>query len=281
MDSLQTRPDLVGQSNLEHSTVDGVRLDVAGPVATVTLDRPDRRNAQTPRMWDALRGIGGALPPEVRIVVVRGAGSSFSAGLDLRLTQPAGVPGEVSFTDLADYDDAQIATHLYRAQAAFSWLQRADIISIAAVQGHAVGAGFQLALACDLRVVADDVQLCMLEARLGMVPDLGGSKPLVDLVGYSRALDICLTARRVGAAEALAIGLATSVVGRADLDAAVDSLVATLLTTPADAAAATKDLLRAAAARSLDGQRRAERLAQVQRLRVLFGAYRQVQAART
>jgi len=273
VDSLTALPDLA-----ERSDVDGVRLEVAGPLATISLTRPERRNAQTPRMWDALRAIGAALPAAVRIVVVRGEGSSFSAGLDLRLTQPAGVPGELSFTDIVAYDDVQLAAHLHGAQSAFSWLQRADITSIAAVQGHAVGAGFQLALACDLRVVADDVQLCMMEARLGMVPDLGGSKPLVELVGFSRALELCLTARRVGGTEALAIGLATSVVQRADLDAAVNRLVASLLDTPHDAATATKELLRAAAARSPDDQRHAEREAQVRRLRQLFGAYDQTQA---
>ena len=80
------------------------------------------------------------------------------------------------------------------------------------MQGHAIGAGFQLALACDLRVFADDAQLRMAEATLGLVPDLAGTSTLVELVGYCRALEICLTGRPVGAAEALAIGLATLVV---------------------------------------------------------------------
>ena len=111
----------------------------------------------------------------------------------------------------------------------------------------------------------------MMEARLGMVPDLGGSKPLVELVGVSRALELCLTARRVGAAEAFRLGLATAVVDRAGLDDAVDELVRSLLDTPRDAAAATKALLQGAPGRSLDGQLRAERQAQLQRLRLLFG----------
>ena len=93
-------------------------------------------------------------------------------------------------------------------QEAFTWWRRPDLVSVAAVQGHAVGAGFQLALACDVRVVADDVQLAMREPSLGLVPDLVGTWPLVQAVGYSRALEICLSGRWVGADEAVAIGIA-------------------------------------------------------------------------
>ena len=77
-------------------------------------------------------------------------------------------------------------------------------MSIAAVQGHAIGAGFQLALACDLRILADDAKLCMKEPALGLVPDLTGTKPLVDIVGLPRAIELCLTARTVAAEEAAA-----------------------------------------------------------------------------
>jgi enoyl-CoA hydratase/carnithine racemase len=249
----------------------GIRLDVAGQVTTVSLIRPERRNAQTPSMWSALREVGDSLPPDVRIVVVRGEGISFSAGLDLRLLRPGGVPGEASFVDIGDLDDAQLLARVEAAQAAFTWLRRPEITTIAAVQGHAFGAGFQLALACDLRVFADDVELCMLETRLGMAPDLGGSQPLVELVGISRALEIFLTGRRIGAVEAQAIGLANAVVPAAELESTVDRLVATLLETPRDSATATKALLRGASTRPLEDQLQAERQAAVRRLRVLFG----------
>ena len=94
-------------------------------------------------------------------------------------------------------------------------------MSVAAVRGHAIGAGFQLALACDLRVLADDAKLCMKEPALGLVPDLTGTKPLVDIVGLPRALELCLTARIVDAAEAAVLRLAELVVPGAELDAAV------------------------------------------------------------
>jgi enoyl-CoA hydratase/carnithine racemase len=159
-----------------------------------------------------------------------------------------------------------------RYQSAFTWLRRSDIVSVAAVQGHAIGAGFQLALACDLRVIADDAQFAMAETGLGLVPDLTGTKPLVDLVGRARALEICLTGRRVGAVEAERIGLANLVVGRAELEQATADLVAALLAPPRDAVVETKALLTGAAHRSAAEQEAAERAAQARRLRDLVGA---------
>ena len=91
---------------------------------------------------------------------------------------------------------------------------------MAAVRGHALGAGFQLALACDLRVLADDARLCMKEPALGLVPDLAGTKPLVNIVGLPRALEMCLT-RTVGAAEARELRLAKIVVPGDGLDAVI------------------------------------------------------------
>jgi enoyl-CoA hydratase/carnithine racemase len=134
-----------------------------------------------------------------------------------------------------------------------------------------VGAGFQLALACDLRVAADDALFTMAEPTLGLVPDLGGTQPLVDAVGYSRALEICATGRRVSAAEAERIGMVNIVVAESDLDAATEDLVAALLSTNRDAVTATKQLLLDAADRGYDEQLQAERAAQLKRLRVLTG----------
>src|SRR5438045_5096859 len=106
-------------------------------------------------------------------------------------------------------EQADAAVESY--QQGFGWLARPDLVSVAAVHGHAIGAGFQLALACDLRILADDAQFSMAEVRHGLVPDLTGTRRLVELVGYSRALEICATGRRLGAAEADRIGLATLV----------------------------------------------------------------------
>lgn len=246
-----------------------VRLDRDGPVATVTLCRPHVLNAQTPAMWEALRQIGRDLPGDVRVVVVRGEGRAFSAGLDLAAVSAP--DNQSSFTVMAALDDAAAEERIAGFQAAFSWLRRPDLVSVAAVRGHAIGAGFQLALACDLRVLAEDAQFTMAEISLGLVPDLGGTKRLVELVGYARAMDICLTGRRVPAAESERLGLATTVVPVTELDKAVADLVAQLLAPPRAAIAETKALLAAAAGHDFPAQEAAERSAQLRRIRDLVG----------
>jgi len=250
----------------------GVLLNIDGAVATVTLARPEQRNAQTPATWRALAQIGNQVLADdtVRVVVLRGDGKSFSAGLD-RAMFGAGVDGEPGLAVLASMADAALDETIDTFQQAFSWWRDERVVSLASVQGHAIGAGFQLVLACDLRVMADDVQLAMREPTLGLVPDLGGTQPLVEAVGYARALEICATGRWVGAEEAAATGLATLVVPREDLDAATSDLVAALLAAPAGAVRATKGLLRDAGTRSYDDQRAAERAAQAGRLRDLAG----------
>jgi enoyl-CoA hydratase/carnithine racemase len=250
------------------TTDGGVRLDCAGPVATLTLSRPDVLNAQTPAMWRAMREFSRELPAEVRVVVVRGAGRSFSAGLDRSVAVGAGAD---SFGELATLSPEAGADRIAEFQGAFTWLHRPDIISVAAVQGHAIGAGFQLALACDLRVLADDASLSMAEVTLGLVPDLAGTKRLVDLVGYARALEICVTGRRLDAAEAQRVGLATVVVPPAELDAAVGDLTAAVLAGNRNAVVEIKALLAGAAGRSPADQQRAEREAQTRRLRDIAG----------
>jgi enoyl-CoA hydratase/carnithine racemase len=207
----------------------------------------------------------------VRVVVVRGAGRAFSAGLDRNLVGAA----DGGLLSIARLSDTELDDTIAAYQAGFGWLSRPDLVSIAAVQGHAIGGGFQLALACDLRIVADDAQFAMAEPLLGIVPDLGGTKRLVDLVGYSQAAGICLTGRRVPAEEALRMGLATAVVARDLLDTAVTQTVEAVLALPRDAVVETKALLLGAAARSQADQEAAERGAQARRLRALAGIERE------
>jgi enoyl-CoA hydratase/carnithine racemase len=253
---------------------DVVRLDLEGPVATLTLCRPEVLNAQTPQMWDRLRGIGSELPGDVRVVVVRGEGRAFSAGLDLAaagVARDGGWSGQdgplVELIASPERGDARIAEY----QGAFTWLRRPDVISIAAVQGHAIGAGFQLALSADFRVLAEDAKFTMAEVTLGLVPDLGGTKRLVELVGYARALELCVTGRRVDAAEAMRLGLANIVVPGGELDGAVADLVSAVLAAPRDAVVEIKALVAAASGRSYPEQDAAERAAQLRRLSDLAG----------
>ncbi|MFD3312689.1 enoyl-CoA hydratase/isomerase family protein [Streptomyces sp. NPDC058694] len=250
---------------------DGVRLTVDDAIATVTLANPAKRNAQSPALWRALAEAGQLLPGTVRVVLLRAEGKSFSAGLDRQAFTPEGFDGEPSFIDLARRSDAELDAAIAEYQEGFTWWRRSDIVSIAAVQGHAIGAGFQLALACDLRVVADDVQFAMRETSLGLVPDLTGTHPLVGLVGYARALEICATGRFVHAEEAQRTGLASIAVPADQLDDAARDLAGALLAAPRDALIETKALLQGAVGRTYEDQRVAERAAQGRRLRDLAG----------
>jgi enoyl-CoA hydratase/carnithine racemase len=243
---------------------DGIRLDRTGPVATISLCRPDVLNAQTPAMWEQLREYGREMPGDVRVVVVRGEGRAFSAGLDRGVAV-------ASLAEMAALPAADAEERIAGYQEAFSWLRRPNLVTVAAVQGHAIGAGFQLALACDLRILTEDAQLSMAEVTLGLVPDLTGTDRLVELVGYARALEFCLTARRIDAAEAARLGLANAVVPAGELDRAVEELTGSLLSANRNAVIEIKALLSGAQDRTAERQWAAERAAQSRRIRDLAG----------
>ena len=219
-------------------------------------------------MWAELAGISRKMPGDVRVVIVAGEGRAFSAGLDLSVARGG---GDSSLPELATLSADECAERIAGFQEAFTWLRRSSLVTIAAVQGHAIGAGFQLALNCDMRVLADDARFSMAEVTLGLVPDLGGTKRLTELVGPSRALEICVTGRRLSAQEADRIGLATAVVPAAELSAAVSDLAAAVLAADRGAVSEIKALLAGATVRSYADQDRAEREAQTRRLRDLMG----------
>jgi enoyl-CoA hydratase/carnithine racemase len=249
----------------------GLRLEITGRRADVVLATPERRNAQTPATWRALAAAGAWACSVADVVVLRAEGASFSAGLDRRAFTPEGLGAEPGLHQLASLPDGDLDATVARFQEAFTCWGRGDAVSVAAVQGHAVGAGFQLALACDLRVLADDARLAMRETSLGLVPDLGGTRPLVRAVGYARALEICATGRWVDAAQALDWGLANAVAPVEALAGAVDTLVADVLQAPPGAVRETKRLLATAMDASGEEQLAAERAAQARRLRELAG----------
>jgi len=244
-----------------------VRVEIAAPVMVLTLDNPSRRNAQTPKTWRQLADVGAALPADIRFVIVNAEGPSFSAGLDLAMMTPEGADGEKSMLSLPDETDSDLDHFIAQAQAGFSWLQDLPVMTIAAVQGHAIGAGMQLALACDRIIAAPDAQFAMRETRLGLVPDLAGTKPLVERVGYARALDICATGRLIGADEASRIGLIDDIA--ADPTTQARTWVAEVSAAPDGALRALKPLLRSACDVDPVEQRANERVAQMGRLRDL------------
>jgi enoyl-CoA hydratase/carnithine racemase len=237
------------------------------------LNRPEKRNAQTPQTWLWLARAVNALPGTVRILFVRGEGSSFSSGLDKSALTAPGTNESLGLIEIAHAGPEEASQALASFQAAFSFAARPDLVSIALVQGYAIGAGFQLALSCDIRIAAEDAQFSMAEVNLGLVPDLGGTKRLVELVGYARAVSICLTGRRVSAAEADKIGLVSAVVPAQDLAQAGEQFADQILALPRNAVVEIKALLLAASQRSQDEQQRAEREAQYRQLRALAGLH--------
>jgi len=204
-----------------------------GPIGRLRLNRPAKLNAQTPQMWAELRELGRALRDErdLRCLVVSGEGRAFSSGIDL-----AEITGQDSLGAAAQVKPGvgadRLVAMIRQGQEAFSWLVDAPFASIAAVRGYALGAGLQLALACDLRVAARTTQLGALEFRYGLLPDLGGTAWLPRLVGPARAKELVFTAARIDAEEALRIGLVNRVVEDAELEAAVGALAGTIAAQP-------------------------------------------------
>jgi 2-oxoglutaroyl-CoA hydrolase len=193
---------------------DGFRVarDPNRRVATITLDVPGKLNRVSMAARDELRGVFEQLDRDdaIRFVVLRGEGGAFTAGGD--------IPG---FLQRSAWDVSRLAENVAAPE-------RCAKPVIAALQGYCFGVGLELALACDFRLAADDLQLAFPEVTIGMIPGSGGTQRLARLVGLGRAKDIVMRGRRVPAAEALALGLVTEVVPTEELDAAVERLLADL-----------------------------------------------------
>lgn len=230
-----------------------VRYEVHEGVASIVLARPDKRNAMDRDVFAELADAAGraAEDPAVRGVLLAGEGSSFSAGLDLSLLgELAGLRGE-GFQDFVRF-----------AQAPMSQLARMPKPTLAAVQGHAVGAGCQLALACDLRVAASDARLAIMEAKYGLIPDLGGPHRLARLVGPARAKEIIWSTRTVEAEEAERIGMVNRVVAPDALSKEAEALLGEVLAHSPVTAALVKDLVETAPETPLDAEFEREAAAQ-------------------
>jgi enoyl-CoA hydratase len=190
-----------------------VNLERRGVVAVLTLARPERHNALSEPMWEALDARldeleSGPLP---RALVVTGAGdAAFCAGFDVNPDNPqvSRLMASVQKGDRGPAEDL-----LRRVRSSVDRLAGLPVPVIAALNGLAYGGGAELAVRCDLRVADPAARLCFSEVRLGLMPDWGGGPALARLIGPSRAADLILTARRVGAEEALALGLVNRVSG--------------------------------------------------------------------
>ncbi|MEV0714395.1 enoyl-CoA hydratase/isomerase family protein [Asanoa sp. NPDC050611] len=188
-----------------------VELTVTGHTATITISNPPRRNALTPAMWRRLPELldTAAADPEVRALVLTGAGATFSAGADL-----------TGVRELVGDDSPPI-----RAEERLAAFPKP---TIARVRGHCVGGGCQLAVACDLRIAAVDARFAVPPARLGIVYPGPTTRRLLGLVGPSAAKWLLFTADQIDAARAATIGLVDEVVPAEELDAHVARLVDTI-----------------------------------------------------
>jgi enoyl-CoA hydratase/carnithine racemase len=206
-----------------------IRYQRDGDIGTLTLARPGKRNAQNPLMWEELARLGAGLLPDetLRCLVVRGEGPAFSAGIDL----VEGMAGLLADMAERPRDSGTLAAG-QAAAGTFTWIPDLGCASVAAVHGHAYGAGLQLALACDFRIFAEDTKVGLLETRYGLMPDMGATVRLPRIVGESRARELILLGDVIDAAEALRIGLANRVVADTDLDAAAAGLAGRLAAQP-------------------------------------------------
>jgi 2-(1,2-epoxy-1,2-dihydrophenyl)acetyl-CoA isomerase len=211
-------------------------------VLTLTIDRPDARNALTHAMRDRLSDLleEASTDLRVRVVVVAGAGGAFCAGADLR-GQPDAPPRPEGAPDRAVGDVARLVQRGW--QRLVTAVQDCERPVVAVVDGVAAGGGVQLALACDLVVASDRARFVQSFVHRGIVPDAGAAYLLTRLVGPQRAKELFLLGEKVAADRALALGLVNQVVPADDLEEHMAGLVATLAAGPTRAYAATKQLV--------------------------------------
>ena len=208
---------------------EGLRLERDGDrgVATLTLEVPEKLNRVAMATRDRLRELFEELGREegTRVIVLRGAGRAFTAGGDIQ-----------GFLEASPEELSRLAWNVAAPE-------RCPKPVIALLHGYAFGVGFELALACDFRIAAEGTELALPELNLGMIPGSGGTQRLARLVGLGRAKDIVMRRRRIGAEEALALGLVTEVVPEGALDAAADRLIEELSSTSPLALAFAKRVL--------------------------------------
>ncbi|MFC4948875.1 enoyl-CoA hydratase/isomerase family protein [Pseudonocardia sp. GCM10023141] len=214
----------------------GVTLTVTGAVATVTIDRPATRNAIDRTTMAEFGGVLDVVEEhldrgDVRVVAVRGGGDRvFISGGDLK-----------ELAQIRSLADAQAMSRTMRS--CLDRLATLPAPTVALLNGHAMGGGAEVAVACDMRLAADDIRIAFNQVALGIMPAWGGVERLTGLVGRGRALQLLLTGTPLTAAEAGAHGLVETVVPRRDFDTAAAQLLAQLAAVPAVAGRGIKALV--------------------------------------
>lgn len=221
----------------DRTALDGLRtldVDVRPPIAMVRMSRPEVLNAMSLQMRSELLLVLDALEDAgIRVAVLSGRGRAFCAGGDL--TEMGG----------AHSGDAALET-LRGSQELLYKLERTKVVVVAAVNGLAYGAGFSLALACDLAIASDNAVFCSAFTKAGLVPDMGGAFELARLLGRQRAAYLALTDREVGAEEAKTLGIVAAVWPSDRFEDEVEHLAGQIAQRSPHALQGTKALLRSA-----------------------------------
>jgi enoyl-CoA hydratase/carnithine racemase len=208
-------------------------VDVQGPVATLTVDRAEKRNAMTAAMWAAVPGLLAQVVDDVRVLLVTGAGPSFCAGADI---------GELLGGPDAEDPMAGLRADNLAAQAA---LRAFPHPTIAVVRGHCIGGGVELAASCDLRFADDTAVFGVTPARIGVVYPPAPTKALVDLVGPATTKYLLFSGELIDAATALRVGLVDELHPADRLEARVQEFAAVLAGRSALTQRATKEIVAA------------------------------------
>ncbi len=214
--------------------VEGLRLERAGAVATLWLDRPSRRNALTLAMWRAIPDLLAPLAeaPGLRALVVRGAGGAFAAGADIAEFQTVYASRRAALDNQAVMARAMTALEDFPAP------------TLAAIEGPCVGGGCGLALACDLRLADPDARFGITPARLGLVYGIDDTRRLVQAVGVPAARRILFLGELMDAAEAHRVGLVDQLAAPGGLDVLLADRLAVLMAASGTSQRATKAILR-------------------------------------
>jgi enoyl-CoA hydratase/carnithine racemase len=253
------------------STHERVTVRVTDGIADVRLNRPDKRNALDPAMFEALVAAGERLKtePGVRVVVLSGEGPDFCAGLDFTAFQAMRDGQRISALDRLPPSNGPAQALGQRA--AYVWAEL-PVPVIAALRGNALGGGLQVALCADIRIVSPDARLSVFEVAWGLIPDMTGTQLLPELVGRDVAKELTFTARIVSGEEATRIGLATRV--ESDPLVAAFALAREIACRSPHAVRAAKRLLDLAGRADLASGFAAEQ----QEIRALVGSPNQVEA---
>ncbi|MEN8182649.1 MAG: enoyl-CoA hydratase/isomerase family protein [Myxococcota bacterium] len=229
-----------------------VQLERSGPVATLTFDDPPRRNAMTRAMGEALAARIRELSADedLRVVILTGAGDAFSAGGDLDMIESQARAGVESPGGEVRERHRRFMREFYGL---FLSVRDLPCPTVAAVNGHAIGAGFCVALACDLRIAARNARLGLNFARLGIHPGMGATWMLPRLVGPARAAELLYTGRIVDGAGAERLGLVNEAVARQEVGSRARALAEEIAGSAPGVVRATKrSLARSAQARLSD-----------------------------